>query len=195
MEHGIQLMKASEDLAYKNVLDIAWQKFHINFNINLMKTVPDGIEAFGFASRFNDPYVEQRLLNAVPLLRHFTKIFREKNKKIFQLLEDNQVNLFSEFGPVFYERPKAPFLPCNRNQLLRKMGFHSILSLTPRELDILKYFAHGYPSTYIAKQLHLCRKTVENYTATIKCKLSCSSKVELIQMAQELASTGYFELA
>jgi hypothetical protein len=29
--------------------------------------------------------------------------------------------------------------------------------------------------------------------ATIKCKLKCKSKVELIKKAQEFVSTGYFD--
>jgi DNA-binding NarL/FixJ family response regulator len=72
------------------------------------------------------------------------------------------------------------------------MGLDSLFSLTPRELDLIKWIAHGYPASYIAHQLQLSIKTIENYTATIKCKLNCKSKIELINKALEITSTGYF---
>lgn len=46
---------------------------------------------------------------------------------------------------------------------------------------------------YIANQLQLSTRTVENYLATIKSKLCCQSKLELIQKAQEIASAGFFD--
>lgn len=192
LQKGITLMKASANAEYKLVLDTAWKKFRINFNINLINTIPEGIEAFGFASRFNDSHADQRLLTNLPLLRYFTNVFRKEHKKLFQLIDDNQINLPNQFGPQFYENSITPVIPNNRDEFLRKMGFASILSLTPREIDVLKLISNGYPASYIAKQVHLGKRTVENYIATIKCKLACDSKVELIQKAQEIASTGYF---
>lgn len=193
VKSGVQLMKAGADVEYKQVLDTAWDKYKINFNINLIEAIPEGIEAFGFASRFNDPLAEERLLNQLPILHYFTKCFRAENEKLFQLLNDNQVDLSSEFGPVFYERPKALALPDAREQLLRRMGFEWIFSLSQREKEIMGHLRHGYPASYVAEKLHLSCRTVENYIAIIKSKLSCRSKVELIQKARELASTGYFE--
>jgi DNA-binding NarL/FixJ family response regulator len=103
------------------------------------------------------------------------------------------VNLPAHFGPLFYERPKSLMIPIEREEFIKKMGFGSILSLTPRELDVLKQLSSGYPANYIAKQLQLKKRTVENYIATIKCKLACYSKVELIQKSQEIDSLGYFD--
>lgn len=186
LQNGINLMKASDDLEYKRVLGIAWDKFNINFNINLLNRISDGIEAFGFATRFNDPYAEQKLLNELPLLRSFIKMFRTKNRQLFQLLDDNQVCLPAVFGSVFYERPKTFVSPLDRDKFLRKMGFEDYLFLTEREKDVLKYLSSGYPAAYIAQQLQLSCRTVENYILTIKCKLSCKSKVELIRKANEI---------
>lgn len=193
LQTGINLMKLTADNDYKAVLDIAWDKFHINLGINLISSIPEGIEAFGFGSYFNDPFAEQRLLNELPLLRYFIKLFRAKHKKLFYILDDNQVNLPSHFGHVFYERPKTLVSMHNRDKFLRKLGFESILTLTRREIDVLKYIASGFPASYIANQLGLCSRTVENYIATIKGKLSCNSKVELIRKAQEIGSTGFFD--
>lgn len=193
LQTGISLMKSGADSEYKKVLDAAWDRFNINFNLNLISRIPDGIEAFGFASCVNDHYAEQRLLNNFSLLKYFIKAFRAKHKKLFQLLENNQINLFTHFGSAFYSYSTAPAIPIDRDQFLKKMGFGWVLSLTPRELDVLKYISNGYPASFIAEQLNLQKRTVENYIATIKSKLVCNSKVELIQKAQEIIPTGYFD--
>lgn len=193
LKSGIQLMKASADNEYKKVLNDAWDKFNINFNINLQSVIPNGIEAFGFGTCYNDPHAEERLLNDLPLLKYFIKTFRKKHQKLFLLLEDNQVDLVSHFGPTFYERPKTLELPSKRDLLLKKVGLGHLLNLTQREMDVLKWISSGYPAPYIAKQLKLSKRTVENYIATIKSKLSCSTKVQLIQQAQDIASFGLFK--
>ncbi|CCB86696.1 putative uncharacterized protein [Parachlamydia acanthamoebae UV-7] len=188
LKSGISLMKASEDPSYQNVLKTAWEKFNINFNINLQKITPEGIEAFGFATRFNDLKAEERLINDLPVLRNFIKIFKEKNEKLISMLSEYQIHLPSKFGPKFYEQPKTIAFPTQHQLFMQKIGGQPAFSLTPREKDILKFVSNGYPASYIAEQLQLSQRTVENYIATIKCKLSCSSKVELIQEAQKITS-------
>ncbi|MBS4168711.1 helix-turn-helix transcriptional regulator [Parachlamydia sp. AcF125] len=189
LQNGLSLMKASEDPSYQDVLKTAWEKFNINFNINLQKITPYGIEAFGFATRFNDLKAEERLINDLPVLRNFIKVFKERNEKLFCLLDECQLHLPSQVGSKFYEQPKTLIFPSQHQLFMEKIGFRPPLSLTPREKDILRFIASGYPASYIAEQLRLSQRTVENYIATLKCKLSCSSKVELIQEAQKLALT------
>lgn len=193
VQPGIQLMKTEGDPKYQEMLQTAWSKFKVNFNINLLSKIPDGIEAFGFATCFNDAKAEERLLNDLPTLSRFIKIFREEQPELFLLLENNQVDLSSQFGMVFYEQPKAISFSRKHEVFLQKIGLGPVLTLTPREVDILKFVSNGYPASYIAKQLHLSIRTVENYLAVVKDKLSCRSKVELIQKAQEIASIGYFD--
>lgn len=194
VQRGITLMKAGANEEYQTLLDDAWKKFQINFNINLVSRIHDGIEAFGFASRFNDPYVEQKLLNVLPFLSHFIQQFRLKHKKLFRLVEDNQVNLPAIFGQRFYERPQTLSFPMEYDKLLYKLGFKEIFLLTAREKDVLRFIADGYPAAYIANQLHLQTKTIENYIVTIKCKLDCHSKVELIKKAKECLSVGFLSI-
>ncbi|MBA3237874.1 MAG: helix-turn-helix transcriptional regulator [Parachlamydiaceae bacterium] len=190
IQAGIGLMKATDDMEYKQVLETAWDKFKINFNLNLVEKVSDGIEAFGFATRFNDPKAEERLINELPLLRTFTKIFRQKHQKLFNLLEENQVNLSEQFGAKFYECPKQLAFPDKRDLLLQKLGLSEFLSLTSREIVVLKYVVHGFPAGYIAKQLHLSTRTVENYLANLKDKLGCTTKADLIMKAMEIDALG-----
>jgi DNA-binding CsgD family transcriptional regulator len=179
-------MKSSNNASYQQTLQTAWNTFGINFNINLQQRVADGIEAFGFGSQFNDPCADDRLLNELPFLSHFTKLFRKKHQKLFDLLDDNMVDIGSHFGTLFYEKPAATTLPSDRKKLLCKMGLDWIFELTAREKDVLGFLSSGQSASYIARELHLSKRTVENYIATVKSKLCITSKADLIDKAKEL---------
>lgn len=188
---GVSLMRASpSNIKYQEVQKIAWNKYRINFNLNLYESSAEGIEAFGFGTPFNDHRADERLLNELPLLRCFVKSFKKNHKKVFDLLNENQVDLAAHMGTDFFERPKDFSLPLERENFLNEIGYRSVLLLTSREKDLLKYLAHGYPASYIKSQLHLSLRTVENYIAALKNKLNCNTKIALIQKAQEISATG-----
>ena len=186
IDSGINLVRTTTDPDFRRVLEIASSKFQINFHLSLLSHIPEGIEGFGFGSHFDSPQMEERLLNELPLLKLFIKVFRQKHNKVFHILDDNLIDLSQHLGSSFYQKPKQLQGPCNLDPLLKTMGLDEILSITPRERDVLKYLSQGYPAPYIANQLHLSRRTVENYIANIKCKLDCNSKIELIQKAQKI---------
>lgn len=188
LQTGINLMKAEEEPEYLEVLRMVWEKFKINFHFNLLRSTEEGIEAVGFGSHFNDMKADERILNELPLLSHFTKEFRKQNKKFFQTLDECQVDLPAQFGTLFYEQPKRVILCSGRNALLRQMGLKEISQLTAGEVSLLKGISRGYPASYIAKELRLSVRTIENRIAVLKEKLSCRSKVELIDKAHEIVS-------
>jgi len=192
LRRGISLMKSGKNEQYKDVQKQAWDKFNINFNLNIFDNYVEGVEAFGFGTRFQDHETEERLINELPLLRHFIKEFRQKHEVLLNKLEENAVDLSSSIGTIFYERPKEIILPLERSLFLRQIGCVAI-ELTPREKDIAKFLANGFPASYIKDQLHLGLRTVENYIAIIKDKLSCNTKVDLIKKTQELASIGFLD--
>ena len=188
LQSGISLMKSTNDAGYQQTLQTAWEKFGINFNINLQQKIPNGIEAFGFASKFDDLHADERVLNELPLLQHFINNFRNKHKKLFELLDEASVNIASHFGQIFYERQKALSLPLERKELICKMGLSWIFTLTAREKDVLHFVANGQTALSIAEALGLSVKTVENYLATIKSKLMVATKTDLIQKAREFST-------
>jgi DNA-binding CsgD family transcriptional regulator len=193
LQRGISLMKATHDKDYKKVLDIAWKRFNINFNLNIVNTVPEGIEAFGFGTQSNDFHTEEQLLNNLQKLRDFTKTFKSNNETLLRLVENYQVDLPSQFSQRYFERPTSLMIPFDKETFFNLTDFKEILSLTQQEQNILRLVASGYPADYIAARLHLSKKTVENYLSSIKIRLGCSSKIELIQKAQRIEATGYFD--
>lgn len=189
---GINFINASASPESEGILNTAWEKFKINFNLNLTTKVNNGIESFGFATNFRDSSVDQHLLNNISLLQNFIKVLKERNKNFFELVDENAIDVGKKFGPMFYNRPKILSLETDRAEFMRRLGYEEILKLTPRETDVMKLLVYGYPAAFIADQLCLSKKTVENYLASIKDKLFCGTKVELIQKARDFQETGYF---
>lgn len=191
---GINFVASGVSTNSKEVLDVAWDKFRLNFNLLITQKVSSGVEAFGFATKYKDSWADQRLLNDMPVLKHFTKVFKKEHQKLFNLIDEYSIDVATKFGEDYYNRPKILTSLNNPKNFLEKLGYADILSLAPRELSILKYLYNGYPAAYIAQELHLSKKTVENYLATLKDKLNCATKVDLILKAKSFFDTGYFDL-
>lgn len=64
--------------------------------------------------------------------------------------------------------------------------------LTQRELDVLKYVIQGYTAKKIAIVLALSYRTVEAYIVTLKLKLRCATKGELIEVSIKTGLYKYF---
>ncbi len=59
-------------------------------------------------------------------------------------------------------------------------------TLTPREQEILRYFAEGFKSRQIAQKLYISPKTVDNHRSNIMHKLDLGSTVELVRYAAKI---------
>ena len=58
-------------------------------------------------------------------------------------------------------------------------------ALTPREIDVLRLLAKGNTNRQIAELLGLSTRTVENHRANLMGKLGLTSRVELVNYAEE----------
>ncbi len=58
-------------------------------------------------------------------------------------------------------------------------------TLTPRELEVLKFIAHGYTNKQTAKFLNISVRTVEYHRGNITSKLNTHSRVKLMQYAED----------
>lgn len=57
--------------------------------------------------------------------------------------------------------------------------------LTPREIDVLRLLARGYTNRQIAEELNISPRTVEGHRANLSSKLGRSSRVDLVNYAEE----------
>lgn len=185
---GVTIPKLYVDSVYKEFIETAWNRFQVNFTINIQRKSGDCIVDYGFGVSHKHPLTEQHLFNELPLLNSFLDHFHEVNKTHIQLAWENRVNLGSMMGSKFYENPVDYSMFGKKEHLLKQLGLEAALLLSKREQEIINYIVHGYPASFIADQMKLSSRTIENYIGTIKEKLNCSTKVELIQKAQKIAS-------
>lgn len=180
---GIHLLGLSPDKGLQNVLECGRSKYNIHFNLHIVKKTGEGVESYGFGTSRNDIGIYERLLNETPLLLYYIKMFREINASIFEIVNENAVNILDFQSSKFTTPHKDTIETYNRELLLSELGIH-FAPLSPREEDVLRYLANGFPASYIAAELALSSRTVESIIISLKTKLQCDSKVELIQKSQ-----------
>lgn len=186
---SIVLFKNSSNTKFKEVLKTAWEKYNINFTVNVQRKIKDGIECFGFGINSDFSDADQHIINHLTLLNKYTDYFVDENSGLIHYLEDYQVDIASLIGaPYFKSTSNFSINSETKRHLLKRLGLEAIELLSPREVDIVKLISHGYPSTYIAEKLCLSNRTIEHYIGNIKFKLNCESKVSLINKANELVN-------
>ncbi len=64
--------------------------------------------------------------------------------------------------------------------------------LTKRELDIIKFLIYGYSAKETGLALGISYRTVESYINSLKLKMRCNKKRELISLAIKLGLLAFF---
>ncbi len=73
--------------------------------------------------------------------------------------------------------------------MLPRMSLDRV-TLTAREIDVLRLLARGYTNRQIAQELNISSRTVEGHRSNLVSKLGVSSRVELMNYAEDF---GLFE--
>jgi DNA-binding CsgD family transcriptional regulator len=60
------------------------------------------------------------------------------------------------------------------------------MNLTPRQIELLVFTARGMTAKQIGLRLHISRRTVEAHLVTLKNKLGCAKKSNLIESAWKI---------
>lgn len=68
---------------------------------------------------------------------------------------------------------------------------NNTLKFTPRELECVFYFTHGFTGSYIASRMKLSKRTVEYYLDNIKQKVGCINKNDALE---KLVYLGYLNI-
>lgn len=76
---------------------------------------------------------------------------------------------------------------CDNTSRMNQKEFESILTLSPRELEVFHALGDGQPTYKIAKRLDMSVKTVESHIAHIKDKIGHDHVVSLRHFATRFA--------
>lgn len=93
----------------------------------------------------------------------------------------------SGIGTVLSIQEKCAFL-----ERLGYLKSDHVRTLTLRELECLQYLHEGLYAREIGQILHVSPRTVEKNLESIKNKLVCFSKTELMHYANLLHTAGFF---
>lgn len=149
------------------------------------------------------------------LPNNIASIYRENDLRIMDKHEGSMLNepiILPNRKQVSTFTCKVPlFNACRKSEkLIGVIGFSIIIDsdwsqfiasstddkkvLTERQLDCLFYLTKGMKIKQIASLLKLSPRTVEHYIETIKIKLNCYDRYELITMALSMYEIKYREL-
>ena len=86
-------------------------------------------------------------------------------------------------GSYFSPEVKARIIVDADGVYLAKKRHSRAATLTPREMEVLRYVARGLSEAEIAKTMHVSPKTVHNHTNSVMTKLDIHRRVELSRFA------------
>lgn len=190
---GISLSKNIQGEEYCQLSRIASTKFNINPCLCILTKGEDGLEMIGLDAITPSKMHDVLLLNNMNLIHKFVALFKEKNKFLFDLLEEQQIDISSLLGQKFLTTD----IPVMGNsiqggQFLQEIGF-AIPNLSKQEKKVIKYLLLGYSARQSAEALFLSLRTIEHCIERIKLKLNCFSKQELILKARDLEALGILD--
>ncbi|UCF33132.1 MAG: response regulator transcription factor [Phycisphaerales bacterium] len=122
----------------------------------------------------HDRYIEQAL--AVKARGYLTK--RESPAAVVAAILEVMAG-----GACFSEEVRSRIVVDRKGAKLASNPQSRASTLTARELEVLRYVAHGLAKKEIAKTMHISVKTVDRHSANLMNKLDIHDRVELARFA------------
>ncbi|HVX01155.1 MAG TPA: helix-turn-helix transcriptional regulator [Candidatus Babeliaceae bacterium] len=136
-------------------------------------------ECFGFVIKGQENSNAQIFLDHFDLLLKFTRYFKKEAKDLIGRMETEGFNIKKAKGDAFFKvDPSAPL--CNSDPNIEKF-LKLVLPLSRREMQCLELFKQGRSAQATGAILGISSRTVESYFESIKNKLGCHSKAELLE--------------
>jgi DNA-binding NarL/FixJ family response regulator len=143
----------------------------------------DGIEATrkikqsrpGIKILFFTAYDDEKFISAIIKLKASGYLLKNTNARIVL----NAIRVVNEGESIIHPSVMNKILSFLKSQKQEKV-FKNKGVLSPRELQVLKLGASGFPSKEIARDLHLSLRTVHAHWRNIFAKTSTNSRVEAI---------------
>lgn len=176
---------------FSNNLKLAKDLLGITHRLSLTFNTPQYVEIHSYGIKKEVVNVIYFFMNHLKALEFFCKYFRSAGHQLIKEAEKNKVFIFSENFPrknnngINYNNNYELFLKeirANRYDITGKRG---TCSLSARELECLVLTANNKTAKEIGKLLCLSPRTVEEYLLSLRTKLGCNSKSELLQIAHD----------
>lgn len=189
-QSGLCLIESNGSEEYKEqILKVGKETLAVDVGIILIQKGKGFVEFFAFSGNKIDSCLDKLYLNHPHILKTFSAHFRKEMGTVLAKMQDENCNLINLKGdqfscdePIHLELPSEKIL-----EYYRDLGLSGQFEkLSPREKQCMKLLAEDKSAKETAALLGLQTRSVEFYFENIKNKLSCSSKVELHQIARTL---------
>lgn len=178
-----------EDSLREELVKDAKQFFHMDNGLTIIRRVPRYFEYFSFAFSKDKKTNISTYLNNLKMLESFGNYFIER---AFQLILSGQCKkIYLPYkNPTYINIPNLSISELdlfNKNSHLNNT-FTKIMSVSfnTREVDCLHLIKKGFTVKKIAESLCLSPRTVEDYIISIRQKLGCQKKSEIITALDSL---------
>lgn len=139
----------------------------------IQKSQPD-VRIIFLSGFFHDSYIEQALeCNA---LGYITK--NEPSDVVIAAIRE-----VADGGVYYSPQVTDRIVVDSSGAKLGKQGKSRFSTLSPRELEVLRYIAKGLSKKDIGVEMHISTKTVENHSNSLMTKLNIHDRVRLTRFA------------
>jgi DNA-binding CsgD family transcriptional regulator len=184
-----------ETIGVNSLMTEARETFNIAHGFTIISNYTDYIEYHYFGADKTNKSINNYYINNLDELNQFILYFKAAAFNIIKRAEKEYINIENDKfwlkngRSTRKEMFAKPALKLNRFYL---SGKHKSVYLTRREAECLTCISDGDSAKAAAKNLRIDPRTVEKHIASIKNKLNCISKNDLIKSANE---SGFSQIA
>ncbi len=181
---------------HKRVIDDLINKFHSMPGIGLLYNKKQYFEIFCFCYKSDEIGFINNFLNNLDVLKKFALYFREKAEKLIKIAEKNKILLPNHMrGLDFTDLQSDDVLIANTSEFQHITKFDKIciegnygyVNLSQQESRSINFLIKGNSVKETAQLMLLSPRTIEGYLNTIKLKLGCKTKNEVIRLITQKA--------
>ncbi len=170
-----------EMISIANSLGVGHGMLHIEHQEN--KTV-----CIAYACPQENKQAINVLLNNLQILKRFKHYFAEKAETFIIKAQNQRIN----YLPKMIEKSNLNESTQQESKMLLGTElFSPFNSLSSRELECFRMLLKGFTLKDISSQLAISSTTVDGYIARVKQKLNCTTKQELIALANDYGLIEY----
>ena len=160
-------------------VEIIEKRFQVRDMFLMLQRRVTSVEGFLFAMQ-TESKDEIDYLHHIDILTKFGGYFKREIKPLIERMKRDEYNLKHAKGQPFFEADAS--VPLLSNDPNISQFLEAISPLSQREQQCLELFKEGHSAQATAAILELSQRTVEHYFESIKNKLDCSSKRDLLDL-------------
>lgn len=185
---GYYLRSSKISNNFNNVLE----KFGLWHGISVYIRYPEYTEAWCFATSSDNHFIHNIYLNHMDVLKHFILYFKAKGYDLIDHSDEAKLlktpaKSFILSSETSFEVKLKNFYNNTKIDTIFLGDGSNLYQLSPREAECMKHLSTGKAVKEIAHLLEISPRTVESYINTVKQKVGCTMKNDLINHFTKLS--------